>query len=57
MNVQAPIAAPLDVRDHFPAIAGWLPAHTPKLAQVPPPAQPEMETQDRVETPNEGVKP
>ncbi|WP_426266073.1 aminotransferase class V-fold PLP-dependent enzyme [Sphingomonas sp. LHG3443-2] len=23
MNVQAPIAAPLDVRDHFPAIAGW----------------------------------
>ncbi len=42
---------------HFPAIAGWLPAHTPKLAQVPPPAQPEMETQDRVETPNEGVKP
>ncbi|NJC04944.1 cysteine desulfurase/selenocysteine lyase [Sphingomonas kaistensis] len=23
MNVQAPIAAPLDVRDQFPAIAGW----------------------------------
>nr|WP_261641594.1 cardiolipin synthase ClsB [Erwinia mallotivora] len=34
---------------HFPAIAGWLPAHTPKLAQVPPPVQPEMETQDRVD--------
>ena len=42
---------------HFPAIAGWLPAHTPKLAQVPPPVQPEMETQDRVEPENEGAKP
>ncbi len=42
---------------HFPAIAGWLPAHTPKLAQVFPPVQPEMETQDRVETDNEGAKP
>ncbi|AIR86954.1 cardiolipin synthase ClsB [Pantoea rwandensis] len=42
---------------HFPAIAGWLPAHTPSLAQVDPPAQPEMETQDRVETGNEGAKP
>ncbi|WP_158783264.1 cardiolipin synthase ClsB [Pantoea sp. BAV 3049] len=41
---------------HFPAIAGWLPAHTPKLAQVPPPVQPEMETQDRVD-PKERVKP
>ncbi|WP_240772914.1 hypothetical protein, partial [Salmonella enterica] len=34
-----------------------LPAHTPKLAQVPPPVQPEIETQDRVETENPGVKP
>ena len=42
---------------HFPAIAGWLPAHTPLLAQVDPPVQPEMETQDRVETGNEGAKP
>lgn len=42
---------------HFPAIAGWLPAHTPKLAQIPPPAQPEMETQDRVEPDKERVKP
>lgn len=41
---------------HFPAIAGWLPAHTPKLAQVPAPVQPEMETQDRVETEKEGAK-
>ncbi|MTD26749.1 cardiolipin synthase ClsB [Erwinia sorbitola] len=42
---------------HFPAIAGWLPAHTPKLAQVSAPVQPEMETQDRVETENSGAKP
>ncbi|ALB62153.1 Cardiolipin synthetase [Cronobacter condimenti 1330] len=42
---------------HFPAMVGWLPAHTPKLAQVPPPVQPEIETQDRVETDNPGVKP
>lgn len=42
---------------HFPALVGWLPAHTPKLAQVPPPVQPEMETQDRVEAGNTGVKP
>ena len=41
---------------HFPAIAGWLPAHTPRLAQVDPPVQPEMETQDRVETDKQGVK-
>lgn len=41
---------------HFPAIAGWLPAHTPLIAQVDPPVQPEMETQDRVETDNEGAK-
>ncbi|MCX8959645.1 cardiolipin synthase ClsB [Erwinia psidii] len=32
---------------HFPAIAGWLPAHTPRLTLVHPPVQPEMETQDR----------
>ncbi|QKJ86466.1 Cardiolipin synthase B [Paramixta manurensis] len=42
---------------HFPAIAGWLPAHTPKLTQVKPPVQPELETQDRVDTDNPGVKP
>ncbi|MEG3129862.1 cardiolipin synthase ClsB [Pantoea cypripedii] len=42
---------------HFPAIAGWLPAHTPRLAQVAPPVQPELETQDRVATDNEGAKP
>ncbi|KAB1492160.1 cardiolipin synthase ClsB [Cronobacter sakazakii] len=42
---------------HFPAMVGWLPAHTPKLAQVPPPVQPEIETQDRMETENPGVKP
>ena len=40
---------------HFPAMVGWLPAHTPKLAQVEAPVQPEMETQDRVE--NSEVKP
>ncbi|QMM52146.1 cardiolipin synthase ClsB [Enterobacter sp. RHB15-C17] len=42
---------------HFPALVGWLPAHTPKLALVPAPVQPEMETQDRVEAENSGVKP
>ena len=42
---------------HFPALVGWLPAHTPHLAQVDPPAQPEMETQDRVEVQNTGAKP
>ncbi|RWR02152.1 cardiolipin synthase 2 [[Pantoea] beijingensis] len=41
---------------HFPAIAGWLPAHTPKLTLVEPPVQPEMETQDRVDTDNPGAK-
>jgi cardiolipin synthase len=41
---------------HFPAIAGWLPAHTPKLTQVPAPVQPEMETQDRIETENGEAK-
>ena len=41
---------------HFPALVGWLPAHTPRLAQVEPPVQPEIETQDRIET-NPGVKP
>jgi len=41
---------------HFPAIAGWLPAHTPKLALVEPPVQPEMETQDRIDTDNQGAK-
>ncbi|MGO3911044.1 cardiolipin synthase ClsB [Huaxiibacter chinensis] len=42
---------------HFPALVGWLPAHTPKLAQVPAPVQPEMETQDRVEAGSTGAKP
>ncbi|WP_017349716.1 cardiolipin synthase ClsB [Pantoea sp. A4] len=42
---------------HFPAMVGWLPAHTPKLALVEPPVQPEMETQDRIETENQGAKP
>lgn len=43
---------------HFPAIVGWLPAHTPKLSEVepPPPVQTMMETQDRVETENSGAK-
>jgi len=41
---------------HFPAIAGWLPAHTPKLTLVEPPVQPEMETQDRVDADNQGAK-
>lgn len=42
---------------HFPAWVGWLPAHTPKLALVPAPVQPEMETQDLTEPENGGVKP
>lgn len=42
---------------HFPAMVGWLPAHTPKLAQVSPPVQTTLETQDRIETENSGVKP
>lgn len=45
---------------HFYATsgAGWLASGTPpRLAQVDPPAQPTMETQDRVETENTGVKP
>ena len=41
---------------HFPAIAGWLPAHTPKVKQVPPPVQPELETQDSVDTDKQGVE-
>ncbi len=41
---------------HFPAIAGWLPAHTPKLTEVAPPVQPEMETQDHVTPGNKKVK-
>ncbi len=39
---------------HFPALVGWLPEHTPKLAQVDPPVQPEMETQDRIEAEDGG---
>jgi len=42
---------------HFPAVIGWLPAHTPKMAQVPPPEQSSLETQDRIEPENPGVKP
>ena len=41
---------------HFPAIAGWLPAHTPKLALVEPPVQPEIETQDRVDNDSQEAK-
>nr|WP_082804095.1 cardiolipin synthase ClsB [Erwinia sp. ErVv1] len=50
---------------HFPAIAGWLPAHTPKLAQVTAPAksdqadspvQSELETQDRVKPEHKTIK-
>ncbi|KFC01994.1 cardiolipin synthetase [Trabulsiella guamensis ATCC 49490] len=41
---------------HFPAWVGWLPAHTPHLAQVEPPVQPEMETQDRIDAENQEVK-
>ena len=41
----------------FPALVGWLPAHTPRLAQVPAPVQPEIETQDRVAPENSEVKP
>ncbi|WP_318378284.1 cardiolipin synthase ClsB [Enterobacter sp.] len=40
----------------FPALVGWLPAHTPRLAQVEPPVQPEIETQDRVDPQNSGAK-
>lgn len=42
---------------HFPALVGWLPAHTPRLSRVDPPVQPTLETQDRMETDNPGVKP
>ncbi|QRG77842.1 cardiolipin synthase ClsB [Citrobacter sp. R56] len=42
---------------HFPALIGWLPAHTPHLTRVEPPAQPAMETQDRVEAQDTGGKP
>ncbi|MNC16587.1 putative cardiolipin synthase YbhO [compost metagenome] len=42
---------------HFPALVGWLPAHTPELSQVPPPVQPSIETQDRVEASDTGAKP
>jgi len=41
----------------FPAMVGWLPAHTPKLSLVKPPVQPEMETQDRVDTESREVNP
>lgn len=41
----------------FPAMVGWLPAHTPRLSQVSPPVQPEIETQDRVTPENSEVKP
>jgi cardiolipin synthase len=42
---------------HFPAMVGWLPAHTPEIAQVRPPVQTTLETQDRIEPDNPGVKP
>ncbi|WP_434643036.1 cardiolipin synthase ClsB [Klebsiella sp. I138] len=40
---------------HFPAWVGWLPAHTPHLARVRPPVQPEIETQDRLGAQNQEV--
>ncbi|WP_437890870.1 cardiolipin synthase ClsB [Phytobacter sp. V91] len=42
---------------HFPAMVGWLPAHTPNLAQMNPPAPPEIAAQDRIPTENSQVKP
>ncbi|SNY76896.1 cardiolipin synthase ClsB [Enterobacter sp. CC120223-11] len=42
---------------HFPAVVGWLPAHTPRLAQVQPHRQSMTDTQDRAEPENPGVKP
>ena len=34
---------------HFPAMVGWLPAHTPKLAQVDPSDSIPLQTPDRLE--------
>lgn len=42
---------------HFPAMVGWLPAHTPFLKVVKPPAQPELETGDRTRIGDPEVKP
>ena len=42
---------------HFPALVGWLPAHTPHLTEVAPPAQPTLETQDRIQAEDAGGKP
>lgn len=41
----------------FPGAGRLATCAYPHLAQVPPPAQPEMETQDRVDPENTGVKP
>lgn len=39
---------------HFPAMVGWLPAHTPRITRVPPPVQPELEQQDQHVTTDSG---
>ncbi len=39
------------------ALPGWLPAHALASGAGSPPAQPEMETRDRVDPENTGVKP
>src|SRR5690606_29858133 len=38
----------------FPAMVGWLPVPTPKIALVDPPVQREMGTQDRIEAEDGG---
>jgi Phosphatidylserine/phosphatidylglycerophosphate/cardiolipin synthases and related enzymes len=42
---------------HFPAMVGWLPAHTPRLKQVQSPVQPIIETQESVEAESSEAKP
>lgn len=42
---------------HFPALVGWLPAHTPHMTVVEPPVQPELETGDRTRPGDMEVKP
>ena len=41
----------------FPAMVGWLPAHTPRLSLVTAPVQPEIEMQDRMTSEKSEVKP
>ncbi|MBU9856501.1 cardiolipin synthase ClsB [Rahnella bonaserana] len=40
----------------FPAMVGWLPAHTPRLSLVTAPVQPEIEMQDRMTSEKSEVK-